>query len=166
MTMNTTWGYSEHDHQWKSNETLIRNLIDIASKGGNYLLNIGPTGDGSVPRESVQAMEAIGAWMKKNSEAIYATAASPFPKLEWGRCTQKALPGGRTRLYLHVFDWPKDGNLVVPFAAARPQARFRASGKPLSATAGEKQTTIAVGGAPPDAIASVIELDIDGSPKA
>ena len=89
--MNTTWGYSEHDHAWKSDETLIRNLIDIASKGGNYLLNIGPKGDGSVPEESVKSMRAIGAWMKVNGESIYATTASPFAKLDWGRCTQKQL---------------------------------------------------------------------------
>ena len=90
MTMNTTWGYSEHDHKWKSTETLIRNLIDIASKGGNYLLNIGPKGDGSVPQESVDSMKAIGAWMKVNGDAIYGTTASPFEKLDWGRCTRKA----------------------------------------------------------------------------
>ena len=160
MTMNTTWGYSEHDHQWKSGEMLIRNLIDIASKGGNYLLNIGPKGDGSVPHESVQAMQAIGAWMKVNGEAIYATTACPFEKLDWGRCTQKRLLNGKTRLYLHVFDWPKDGKLVVPLAAALPaQARLRAGGKSLPVTAGEKQISIAVGAEAPDKIATVIELD-------
>ncbi len=166
MTMNTTWGYSEHDHAWKSNETLIRNLIDIASKGGNYLLNIGPTGDGSVPRESVAAMQAIGGWMKTNGDAIYATAASPFASLEWGRCTQKPLAGGRTRLYLHVFDWPADGKLVLPLAGGgRGQARLKATGRSLAVTAGDGQTAIAVDGQAPDAIASVIELDIDGSPR-
>src|SRR4051812_16338399 len=145
MAMNTTWGYSDHDHQWKSPETLIRNLIDIASKGGNYLLNIGPTGDGSVPPESVAAMQAIGGWMTKNGDAIYATAASPFTKLEWGRCTQKPLAGGRTRLYLHVFDWPRDGKLIVPLAASRgAQARLRATGKPLTITAAGGPTSIAV----------------------
>ena len=63
MTMNTTWGFSEHDHAWKSDETLIRNLVDIVSKGGNYLLNIGPKGDGSVPEESMRSMRSIGRWM-------------------------------------------------------------------------------------------------------
>jgi alpha-L-fucosidase len=166
MTMNTTWGYSEHDHQWKSNETLIRNLIDIASKGGNYLLNIGPTGDGSVPGESVRAMQAIGGWMKTNGEAIYATAASPFTRLEWGRCTQKSLMQGRTRLYLHVFDWPKDGKLLVPLVpGAGAQARLRATGKPLVIAGAGRQMSIVVGADAPDPIASVIELDIEGRPK-
>jgi alpha-L-fucosidase len=109
MTMNTTWGYSEHDHAWKSNETLIHNLIDIVSKGGNYLLNIGPKGDGSIPQESIESMQAIGRWMKVNGEAIYGTTASPFEKPEWGRYTKK--PG---KIFAHVFDWPQTGVLQVP----------------------------------------------------
>lgn len=108
MTMNTTWGYSEHDHAWKSPETLIRNLIDIVSKGGNYLLNIGPKGDGSVPKESIESMKAIGEWMAVNGEAIHDTTASPFEKPAWGRYTKK--PG---TLYAHVFDWPADGKLLL-----------------------------------------------------
>ncbi len=163
MTMNTTWGFSDHDHAWKTSEMLIRNLIDIASKGGNYLLNIGPKGDGSVPQPSVESLRAIGAWMKVNGESIYGTTASPFEKLDWGRCTRKQLPGGRTRLYLHVFDWPKDGKLVAPVAAG---SRFRASllagGKSLKVTRGADSVSIAVGDKAPDKIASVIVLDVDG----
>src|SRR5581483_4058841 len=140
--------------------------IDIASKGGNYLLNIGPTGDGSVPAQSVGAMQAIGAWMKKNGDSIYASAASPFAKLDWGRCTQKTISGGRTRLYLHVFDWPADGKLAVPLPAApRAQARLRATGKSLPVTTAEGRTTIAVGNPAPDPIASVVELEIEGAAK-
>jgi alpha-L-fucosidase len=109
MTMNTTWGYSEHDHAWKSPETLIRNLVDIVSKGGNYLLNIGPKGDGSIPQESIDSMRAIGQWMDTNGEAIYGTTASPFERPGWGRFTKKA-----GKLYAHVFQWPKDGMLELP----------------------------------------------------
>jgi alpha-L-fucosidase len=161
MTMNTTWGFSEHDHAWKSDETLIRNLIDIASKGGNYLLNIGPKGDGSVPEESVKSMKAIGAWMKLNGESIYGTTASPFEKLAWGRCTQKKLADGKTRLYLHVFDWPKDGKLAVPLTAGKPaSAKLLADGKSLAVTAGENQVVIAVPAAVPEKIATVVVLDV------
>jgi alpha-L-fucosidase len=161
MTMNTTWGYSEHDHKWKSAETLIRNLIDIASKGGNYLLNIGPKGDGSVPMESVQSMEAIGSWMKVNGESIYSTMASPFDKPDWGRCTRKMLPGGRTRLYLHVFDWPADGKIVVPTPASKPaKARLLAGGKELPVTSTDRSIAINVGDQAPDKIATVIQLDV------
>jgi alpha-L-fucosidase len=166
MTLNTTWGYSEHDHQWKSDETLIRNLIDIASKGGNYLLNIGPKASGDVPEESIRSMKAIGAWMKTNSAAIYATNACSFEKLEWGRCTQKRIAGGKTRLYLHVFDWPKDGSLTLPLAAGKSaKARLLAGGKALAVKSDAKQTSIALGAQAPDKIATVIELDVNGSPK-
>jgi alpha-L-fucosidase len=160
MTMNTTWGYSEHDHAWKSGETLTRNLIDIASKGGNYLLNIGPKADGSVPQQSVDAMRAMGAWMKVNGESIYGTSASPFEKLAWGRATQKRLAGGKTRLFLHVFEWPQDGRLVVPLkAGSKPTARLLAGGKALRVSGEGQQTTIVVEGAAPDKVATVIAVE-------
>jgi alpha-L-fucosidase len=108
MTMNTTWGYSKHDLAWKSDETLIRNLIDIVSKGGNYLLNIGPRGDGSIPEASLRSMAAIGRWMDVNSESICGSNASPFDKPAWGRYTRKA-----GKLYAHVFQWPEDGTLNI-----------------------------------------------------
>jgi alpha-L-fucosidase len=166
MTMNTTWGYSRHDQAWKSNETLIRNLIDIASKGGNYLLNIGPKGDGSVPEESVTALQAIGDWMRVNSAAIYGTQASPFADLGWGRCTQKALPEGKTRLYLHVFQWPDDGQLTVPGLVNEPvQASLLADSTALKHSRRDGRLRIAVGEEAPDPIATVVVLDIDGQPQ-
>jgi alpha-L-fucosidase len=166
MTMNTTWGYSDHDQAWKSNEVLIRNLIDIASKGGNYLLNIGPKADGSVPVESIRALEAMGAWMKVNGDSIYSTTAAPFEKLDWGRATLKPLPGGKSRLYLHVFEWPKDGKLAVPLAnAARAEARLLASGEALKVTAASTGITIEVPSSAPDPIATVIQLDLDAPPS-
>lgn len=63
MTMNGSWGYKSWDHNWKSSKTLIRNLIDISSKGGNYLLNIGPKPDGTIPEESIALLHEIGKWM-------------------------------------------------------------------------------------------------------
>jgi alpha-L-fucosidase len=166
MTLNPTWGYSEPDRAWKSDETLIRNLIDIASKGGNYLLNIGPKGDGSVPAESVKSMRAIGAWMRRNGEAIYATAASPFEKLQWGRCTQKRLADGNTRFYLHVFDWPADGQLTVPGLASKPlKTVLLANGNSLRATSAGDRLIIALPTDAPDKIATVVALDIAGKPQ-
>ena len=110
MTMNTTWGYKSYDDQWKSPSVIIRNLIDIASKGGNYLLNVGPTAEGLIPAPSVERLAAVGKWMKVNGASIYGTTASPFSKqLEFGRATSNA-----GRVYLHVFDWPTNGRLSVP----------------------------------------------------
>ena len=113
MTMNTSWGYKWYDNNWKSAQSLIRMLVDIASKGGNFLLNVGPTAEGLIPDSSVVRLKAIGRWMQQNGESIYGTSASPFFKLPWGRCTQKETASGTT-LYLHVFNWPKDGVLKVP----------------------------------------------------
>lgn len=168
MTLNTTWGFSEHDHAWKSDETLIRNLIDIASKGGNYLLNIGPRGDGSIPAESTASLRAIGAWMKRNGEAIYGTQASPFASLAWGRCTQKKNSASSTRLYLHVFDWPKDGQLLVPVASAhRPlRANLLGSTKPLAVTTGPNGIAITLPATAPHPIATVVVLDVAGTSVA
>ena len=118
MTMNTSWGYKHYDHNWKSSETLIRMLVDIASKGGNLLLNVGPTAEGLIPEPSVERLEAIGEWMDVNSESIYGTDASPFFKLHWGRCTRRENSRGTT-LYLHVFDWPEDNLLRVPGVETR-----------------------------------------------
>jgi alpha-L-fucosidase len=118
MTMNDTWGFKKNDHNWKSSETLVRNLVDIVSKGGNYLLNVGPTQMGNIPDPSIERLKEVGTWMRTNGEAIYGTAASPFKKLEWGRCTVKK-QGGKNIIYLHVFDLPTDGTLWVPGLASK-----------------------------------------------
>lgn len=73
MTMNDTWGFKTNDHNWKSAETLIHNLVDIAAKGGNYLLNIGPKSDGTIPAESVERLGEMGKWLAVNGESIYGT---------------------------------------------------------------------------------------------
>ncbi len=90
MTMNNTWGFKSDDNNWKPTETLIRNLVDIASKGGNYLLNVGPTSEGEIPAPSIERLQQVGEWMKVNSEAIYATTASPFKKLLLGARHQES----------------------------------------------------------------------------
>ena len=162
MTMNTTWGYSDHDHKWKTNQKLIRTLIDVASKGGNYLLNIGPYGDGTVPSQSVSSMGAIGKWMKVNGDSIRATTASPLPKLDWGRCTTGATVDGKKRLYLHVFKWPSNGSLSVPLKAANnPQASLLATGEKLECDAGADSLTIKLSSYALDKVATVIQLDLD-----
>jgi alpha-L-fucosidase len=160
MTMNDTWGYKVNDHNWKSFKTLIRNLIDIASKGGNYLLNVGPTSMGLIPDASIKRLKEIGTWMKVNSEAIYGTSASPFKKLDWGRCTRKT-DGGKEILYLHIFDFPANGSLIVPGLAGEIYKAYPLSDKnqQLKVTTTDNNPAIDISGVAKDSIATVIVLE-------
>ena len=165
MTINNNWGYDAGDQNFKPVEVLIRNLIDIASKGGNYLLNVGPTASGIIPQPEVKRLQEMGKWLKVNGEAIYGTAASPFKRqLPWGRCTQKA-SGRDTLLYLHVFDWPVDGRLIVPgLRNVVRSARILADGRTLKVSADAKGVVVSVPAEPPDGISSTIVLTIEGAP--
>lgn len=163
MTMGTSWGYKSWDSKWKTPETLIRNLCDIASKGGNYLLNIGPDALGQVPEQSVDALKAIGYWMKTNGEAIYATKASPIGTFDWGRCTQKP-ENENTILYFSVFDWPSNGQLLIPGLQNKViEARLLASGEKLKTAAGKDGLSISLSAQAPDKIASVIKVTVKGA---
>ena len=160
MTMNDTWGFKSYDQNWKSVQTLLRNLIDIVSKGGNYLLNVGPTAEGEIPPPSIERLEAVGKWMDANGEAVYGTSASPFKKqLAWGRCTRK-----EGKLYLHVFSWPQDGNLQVPLRNKAKKARLLAGGTELQTSNAGEVLTVKLPAEAPDPIASVVALEIEGEP--
>jgi alpha-L-fucosidase len=164
MTMNDNWGYNSRDKAFKPVRTMLRMLADIASKGGNYLLNVGPTAEGVFPPESVERLREIGAWMAVNGESIYGTQSSPFKKLDWGRSTQKAIEGG-ARLYLHVFDWPADGRLVVPGIFNAPKKAYLLSDakkSALSVARQEDSLIISLPAAAPDANDSVVVLDVAG----
>jgi alpha-L-fucosidase len=165
MTMNGTWGYMSFDNNWKSPETLIRNLVDIASKGGNYLLNVGPTSEGLIPQASVDRLQEVGRWMKVNGEAIYATTASPCALPPWGRITTKAA-GDVTTLYLDVFNWPASGELVVPVSNAVKACSLLADGsRKFQTTSSDKGVTVKLTGDAPDKVCSVVKLQITGQPQ-
>ncbi|WP_343670739.1 alpha-L-fucosidase [Chitinophaga sp.] len=158
MTMNDTWGFKTDDHHWKSATILIRNLVDIASKGGNYLLNVGPAADGTFPEESISLLHQIGAWMKTNSEAIYGTQASPLETLPWGRCTIK-----KNIYYFSVFDWPSNGELTIPDLRKQiKSASLLQNGTKLKTTTDDKGLHIHIPAHPKDTIATVIKVEVAG----
>jgi alpha-L-fucosidase len=163
MTMNTTWGYKSFDNKWKSTEMLLHNLIDIASKGGNYLLNVGPTSLGEIPEPSVERLAEIGKWMKVNSESIYETTASPFKELSWGRCTKNVSRDGAT-LYLHVFDWPADRKLIVPGLKNQVESAYLlANHSKLKTASNADGVLVSLPAASPDKISSTVVLKVKGA---
>jgi alpha-L-fucosidase len=110
MTLNDTWGFKSYDHNWKSPGRVIQILVEVVSKGGNLLLNVGPTAEGELPEPAVKILVEVGKWLRENGESVYGTGAAPLhtPSDAPYRCTWK--PG---KLYVHVFGWPWNGELVV-----------------------------------------------------
>ncbi|MCF7974971.1 MAG: alpha-L-fucosidase [Phycisphaerae bacterium] len=162
MPISGSWGYKKSDTNFKSTETLIRNLVDIASKGGNYLLNVSPTGQGILLPQATERLKAMGQWMKINSESIYGTTASPFGKLAWGRCTKKEFARGTT-LYLHVFDWPKDGKLLLPGLRNKvEQAYLIADWQALKIQSQDSGVVVSLPEKAPDDIVSVVVVKVSG----
>ncbi|MCH8966992.1 MAG: alpha-L-fucosidase [Planctomycetes bacterium] len=163
MTMGRHWGYNKRD-TYKSPRELVRNLIDIASKGGNYLLNVGPRADGTFPPESVAILKNYAEWMGANGESIYGTQASPLGTLPWGRCTAKQV-GNKWRLYLHVFDWPADGKLTVPLIGNEESRAWMLDGaeRLTSKTIGN-DIVIDVPGAMKNEDATVVVLELPSKP--
>ena len=155
--------YKGKDVTYKSKKELVRMLIDIASKGGNFLLNVGPNPDGTLTPMEIERLRDMGDWMKVNGESIYGTTQTVFRKLDWGRCTIK----GQT-LYLHVYNWPQDGKLRVPGLKNKIETAYLLSDpakKPLPTTKEALDVIIEVGMKMPDASASVVVLKITGSPE-
>jgi alpha-L-fucosidase len=161
QTLNTTWGYSRFDQQWKTPGDVIHRMVEIVSKGGNYLLNIGPTGDGTIPEPSAATLRKVGAWVQANGESIYGTSASPLPEQPWGRITVKS-----DKLYLHVFSWPGDGVLRVPGLKNELRAAY-ALGDPsrkLALHSANGSAAITLPARPLDEHDTVIVLQLRGTP--
>ena len=161
MTINRSWGYRSDDLDYKSAQQLIRNLSDIASKDGNYLLNVGPTAEGIIPEPQAERLRAIGRWLKVNGEAIYATRGGPFSvPLAWGRTTQKARADGGVTLYIHVWEWPQDGKVLLPGISQNARAgRILAGGAAVTSSVATDGLVVTLPGSTPDPDVCVVALD-------
>jgi len=166
-TINDTWGYKYYDNNWKSVDTLIKLLVNCASKGVNYLLNVGPTAEGIIPQPSVERLQGIGAWLKVNGEAIYGTNASPFPQdFAWGRVTCK-----RGHLYLHIMQWPGESMLLAGLRNRLTGARLLGDGREIirwqqtyDRESDYHLLELRLPAKAPDPYVSVAALEVEGEP--
>ena len=162
MSVGPSFWYKGEEGPFKSPADLVHNLADIASKGGNYLLDVGPRGDGTLCDGEVKSLAGVGAWMKANGEAIYGTSASPWGAApEWGRITRKG-----QRLFLIVFEWPKEGQ-SLPLALKADQivgAQLLKGGAevPFQANAAGDGVELTLPAQAPSEIALVVVVEFKG----
>jgi alpha-L-fucosidase len=153
MTINHTWAYNMHDHDYKSAQFLIRGLVEVVSRGGNFLLNIGPQPDGQIQPEFQERLCAIGDWLILNGEAIYGTTYGPVQGVSGIRTTAK-----RESVFVHIFDWPAATLDVSGLEEKVISARLLATGQPLKFRQSETGLQINLPPQAPDANVSVIAL--------
>ncbi|MCK5210771.1 MAG: alpha-L-fucosidase, partial [Cyclobacteriaceae bacterium] len=162
QTLNETWGYSKFDNKWKSTTEVISRLVEVVSKGGNYLLNIGPRGDGTIPEASIKVLNEVGSWMEMNSESIYETTASPLPFQSWGFCTARD-----SQLYLHVLRWPESGELEVTGLKNQVLNCYLLASKiELNVRREDTSIFISLPEEQPDVFNTVIALQVGGNPES
>ncbi|HUA59670.1 MAG TPA: alpha-L-fucosidase, partial [Verrucomicrobiae bacterium] len=161
MTMNDSWGFQKSDDDWKSPKTVIRNLITCSRDTGNYLLNIGPKPDGSVPEPSVQILSTVGSWMDRNGQAIYNTEVCQPRRSNYAGFTRR----GNT-LYMHIHFWPGDTATIAGLMTPVKSARLLASGKTVRFEQDRFRVRFTgLGESAPDEPLSTIAIECEGEPR-
>ncbi len=160
-TINDTFGYKSYDHNWKLAGNLVQKLVTIVSRGGNYLLNVGPTAEGIIPEPSVRSLKEVGQWLKVNGESIYGATASPIaisPAAPY-RCTAK-----RGKFYIHIFAWPWDKKLTVSRVGKEVKRAYLLADPShggLEFKQEGEDVVVSVPGKAPDLIDTVVVLEIN-----
>lgn len=160
MTMNDSWGYQKADDNWKTPKTIVRNLITCARGGGNYLLNIGPKPDGSIPEESVRILTSVGKWVDQNQSTIFGAERCNVARSSYCNFSRK----GNT-LFIHVYDWPGDTVAIGGLKTRVKSARLLVSGREVKVEQDELRARFTgLPAAAPDALATVIAAECDSEP--
>jgi len=164
-TTNDSWAYAWYDENWKSPREILHRLISCVGRGGTYMLNIGPRGDGSVPERAVRSLRRAGQWIHRYPQVVYGTGPSPWQHaLPWGDVTVKD-----TRLFLSIFDWPRTGRLCLPGLKTRIASAKLLKGsisEPVGYENVDGWTIFHLPPSAPEKLASVIELELTGKPAA
>ena len=163
-TTNDSWAYAYYDNYWKSPKVILERLLGCVGRGGTYMLNVGPQGDGTIPERAVTSLKKAGDWIRKYPQVVYATQPSPWThKLPWGDASVKG-----NSLFLSVFEWPRDGELFVPGLSTKPNSVKLLGDAPASLEFEEEGDwlKISVPYKTPDKLASVIQLDFAEPPQA
>jgi alpha-L-fucosidase len=155
MTINHTWAYNANDHDYKSSRDLIRGLVEVASRGGNFLLNVGPQPDGTIQNEFQERLAAIGTWVTINGDAIYGSTFGPVQGEQAFRTTSKG-----NKLFLHVFDWPSQPLTVAGIKSKVLSVRLLADNRPVAFQQTEAGIRLELPPQAPDKDVSVIALNL------
>jgi alpha-L-fucosidase len=154
MTINDTWAYNKNDRNFKSAQMLIRSLVEVASRGGNLLLNVGPQPDGQIQPEFRERLQAVGDWLTLNGDSIYGTTYGPIQGVAGLRTTAKD-----KSIFIHIFDWPNAVCEVKGIDARVMSARLLGDGRPLKFRQSEGKLQIDIPNQEPDSNVSVIALN-------
>ena len=159
MNIGKSWGYCSWEKRWKDSEVILKNLIQIAARGGNYLLNVGPDADGNIPAAALERLDYVGKWLQKYGEVIYGTQRSLMTP-EWGEVTRKDGEDA-TIYYLCVFNWPEDGKIKLESSLPASSATALWDGSQLKVSNSGKGFTVKLGDNPGE-IPAVIKVELKG----
>jgi len=155
-THNDTWGYAWYDQNFKSPRELAWRLAQVVSRGGTYLLNVGPDGLGRIPAASATILQQVGQWVHHHERALHGAGPTPLGPLPWGECTTRD-----GKLYLHIHQWPANGRLDVP-GLLTPVRSARLADWDLRARNDAESVEILLPADTADALLPVVELELDG----